>query len=285
MAMTGKVCLVTGATSGIGRATAQGLAGASAHVIMLSRDAKKCADVATAISDATANRNVQFIACDLSSMAAVRSAATEFRRNYARLDVLVNNAGVSPSRRRESAEGFEFTLALNHLGHFLLTNLLLDLVRHAAPSRIINVSSNIYKQARLDFDDLQLRRRFSAMKAYANSKLANVLFTVELARRLAGSGVTVNAMTPGLTKTNIGMEEGWFYAASKRMADFFGGKTPEQGADTLVWLASSLEVAGVTGQYFQNRKAVPFSPAAQDRDLAARLWKVSEELTGLEAGG
>ena len=281
MAMTGKVCLVTGATSGIGRATAVALARASAHVIVLSRDAQKCATVAKAISDATATASVQFIACDLSSMQSVRAAATEFRRNYARLDVLVNNAGVSPSRRRESADGYEYTLALNHLGHFLLTNLLLDLLRHAAPSRIINVSSSIYKQARLDFDDLQLRRKFSAMRAYANSKLANVLFTVELARRLADSGVTVNAMTPGLTKTNIGQDEGWFYAFSKRLADFFGGKTPEQGADTLVWLASSLEVAGVTGQYFQNRRAAPLSPAAQDRDLAAKLWHISEELTGL----
>jgi NAD(P)-dependent dehydrogenase (short-subunit alcohol dehydrogenase family) len=233
----------------------------------------------------TGNQSIAFIAADLSSLAAVRVAAAEFRQRHSRLDVLLNNAGVSPSRRRESVDGYEYTLALNHLGHFLLTNLLLDLLVASAPSRVVGVSSNIYKQARLDFDDLQLGRGFSAMKAYANSKLANVLFTMELARRLLGKGVTANVMTPGLAKTNIGQEEGWFYASSKRLADFFGGKTPEQGADTLAWLATAPEVAGMTGQYFQNRRALPLSRDASDPDLAAQLWRVSEELCGLSKEG
>jgi NAD(P)-dependent dehydrogenase (short-subunit alcohol dehydrogenase family) len=237
------------------------------------------------MQSATANKSIGFIAADLSSLAAARAAAAEFRQRYSRLDVLLNNAGVSPSKRRESIGGFEYTFAVNYLGHFLLTNLLLDLLIMSAPSRIVSVSSSIYKQAKLDFDDLQLRRRFSAMRAYANSKLAGILFTVELARCMAGKGVTVNAMAPGLVKTNIGQEEGWLYAFSKRMADFFGGKTPEQGADTLVWLATSPEVAGVTGQYFEKRRAASLSRDAADPELAARMWRVSEELCGLPKEG
>jgi NAD(P)-dependent dehydrogenase (short-subunit alcohol dehydrogenase family) len=284
-AMTGKVCLVTGATSGIGLAAANALARQGATVALLSRNAEKCARVAAEMQSATANKSIGFIAADLSSLAAARAAAAEFRQRHSRLDVLLNNAGVSPSKRRESVDGFEYTFALNHLGHFLLTNLLLDLLIASTPSRIVSTSSSIYKQARLDFDDLQLRRGFSAMKAYANSKLAGVLFTLELARRVAGKGVTVNAMAPGLVKTNIGQEEGWFYAFSKRMADFFGGKTPEQGADTLVWLATSPEVVGVTGQYFEKRRAMPLSRDAADPELAARMWRVSEELCGLRKEG
>jgi NAD(P)-dependent dehydrogenase (short-subunit alcohol dehydrogenase family) len=279
--MTGKTCLVTGATSGIGRAAANALAQQGATVVLLSRNAAKCEEVAAGMRSATGNQHIGFIAADLSSLAAVRTAAGEFRNRYTRLDVLLNNAGVSPSRRRESVDGFEYTFALNHLGHFLLTRLLLDLLIASAPSRIVSVSSSIYKQARIDFDDLQLWRRFSAMRAYANSKLAGILFTLELARRMAGKGVTVNAMAPGLVKTNIGQEEGWLYAFSKRMADFFGGKTPEQGADTLVWLATAPEVAGLTGQYFEKRKALPLSRDAADPELATRMWRVSEELCGV----
>jgi retinol dehydrogenase-12 len=155
----------------------------------------------------------------------------------------------------------------------------------SAPSRVVNVSSSIYKRARLDFSDLQLRRGFSSMRAYANSKLAGVLFTVELARRVASRGITANAMAPGLVKTNIGQEEGWLYAFSKRLADFFGGKTPEQGADTLVWLATAPELATVTGQYIQNRRELLLSRDASDPDLAARMWRVSEELCGLRKEG
>ena len=285
VSMAGKVCLVTGATSGIGLAAANALARQGASVVLLSRNTEKCARVAAEMQSATGNQSIGFIAADLSSLAAVRAAAAEFRQRYSRLDLLLNNAGVSPSKRRESVDGFEYTFALNYLGHFLLTNLLLDLLIASAPSRIVSTSSSIYRQAKLDFDDLQLRRRFSAMRAYANSKLAGLLFTVELARRLADKGVTVNAMAPGLVKTNIGQEEGWLYAFSKRLADFFGGKTPEQGADTLVWLATAAEVAGMTGQYFEKRRSVSLSRDAADLELAARMWRVSEELCGLRKEG
>jgi NAD(P)-dependent dehydrogenase (short-subunit alcohol dehydrogenase family) len=275
------VCLVTGATSGIGLATARALATKGRAVVLVSRNPDKCARVAEELRSATGNPDIESIPADLSSMAEVRRAAAEFRRRHNRLDLLVNNAGVSPAKRRETADGYELTFALNHLGHFLLTNLLLDQLKAAAPSRVIVVTSSIANQGRLDFDDLQLGRRFSAMRAYANSKLANLLFMRELARRLAGTGVTVNAMTPGLVKTNIGQEEGWFYAFSKRLADFFGGKTPEQGADTLVWLATAPELEEVTGRYFQNRRELALSARAADTDLAAKLWLVSERLTGL----
>ena len=276
-----KTCLVTGATSGIGLPTARALAQAGCRVIIVSRNPGKCERVSAELRDRTGNREVDFIAADLSLMAAVRRAAAEFRGRYDRLDVLINNAGISPARRRETAEGYEQTFALNHLGHFLFTNLLLELLLASSPARVINVTSGIYRQGKLDFDDLHLRKKFSAMRVYANSKLANVLFTVELARRMEGKGVTVNAMTPGLTRTNIGQDEGGFFAWSKRLADFFGGKTPEQGADTLIWLATAPEFDSVTGRLYMGRRELAMAGKARDPDLARRLWEVSEQLTGL----
>jgi NAD(P)-dependent dehydrogenase (short-subunit alcohol dehydrogenase family) len=169
--------------------------------------------------------------------------------------------------------------ALNHLSGFLLTGLLLDLLVASASSRVVNVASGMYPQAKLDLEDLQSTRRFSAMTNYANSKLCNVLFTTELARRLTGTKVTVNAAGPGLVKTNIGQEEGGLFAFSKRMADFFGGKTPEQGADTIVWLATAAEVEGLSGCYFERRKELPLAPRALEPGLAQRLWQASESLT------
>jgi NAD(P)-dependent dehydrogenase (short-subunit alcohol dehydrogenase family) len=282
---SGKTVLITGATSGIGQAAARAMAGQGYRVVVLSRNPLKCAATAQELRTATANESVYSLPADLASLESVRAAAAEFLREHDRLDVLVNNAGVSPSRRRPTADGFEHAFGLNHLGHFLLTNLLLERLKASAPARVISVSSNIYKQAKLEFDNLQLERGFSAMRAYANSKLANLLFTTELARRLAGTGVTANAMTPGMVKTNIGQEEGWLYALAKRLADAFGGKSPEQGADTLVWLATAPELAGVTGKYFQDRAELPMENGAGDPELAARLWQASERLVGLQKPG
>ncbi len=279
----GKTALVTGATSGIGLAAARALAASGYCVVVLSRNPAKCAAVAQELRAATGNDSVHALPADLSSMASVRAAADEFLRAHDRLDILLNNAGISPSRRRLTADGFERAFGVNHLGHFLLTNLLLERLKASAPARIVNVTSNIYKQAKLEFDNLQLARGFSAMRSYANSKLANLLFTTELARRLEGTGVTANAMTPGMVKTNIGQEEGWLYAFAKRLADAFGGKSPEQGADTLVWLATAPELAEVSGKYFQNRQELPLEGAAGDAELAARLWQASARLAGLPA--
>lgn len=278
-----KLFLVTGATSGIGLEIARALARTSQRLVIISRNPEKCARVAAELRNYASAPDVEFLAADLSSLDEVRRVAAEFRERHPRLDVLVNNAGVSLARRRESVDGFEYMFALNHLGSFLLTNLLLDRLSASAPARVVNVSSGMYKQARLDFDDLQSRRKFSAMAGYARSKLCNILFTVELSRRLAGKGVTVNAMGPGLVKTNIGQEEGGFFAFSKRMADFFGGKTPAKGADTAVWLATATEVEGVSGKYFENRRELTLAPHASDPETARRLWETSARLTGTEA--
>ncbi|MFO7650835.1 MAG: SDR family oxidoreductase [bacterium] len=281
MSTVSRTALVTGATSGIGLAAARALAASGYCVVVLSRNPAKCAAVAQELRAETGNDSVHALPADLSSMASVRAAAEEFLRAPGRLDMLLNNAGISPSRRRLTADGFERAFGVNHLGHFLLTNLLLERLKASAPARIVNVTSNIYKQAKLEFDNLQLARGFSAMRSYANSKLANLLFTTELARQLEGTGVTANAMTPGMVKTNIGQEEGWLYAFAKRLADAFGGKSPEQGADTLVWLASAPELAEVSGKYFQNRQELPLEGAAGDAELAARLWQASARLAGL----
>ena len=270
--------LVTGATNGIGLETARALARFGHKVVIVSRNRDKCRRVVEELRVGSGNPNIDFIASDLSSLAEVRRAAAEFRERHGRLDRLVNNAGVSLARRRESADGFEYMFALNHLAGFLLTGLLLDLLVASAPSRVVNVASGMYPQAKLNLDDLQSTRKFSAMTNYANSKLCNILFTTELARRLAGTKVTVNAAGPGLVRTNIGQEEGGLFAFGKRMADFFGGKTPEQGADTIVWLTTAPEVEGLCGRYFEKRKELPLAPKALEPGLALRLWQASESL-------
>lgn len=274
--------LVTGATNGIGLETARALARLGHKLVIVSRNPDKCRRVTEELRSATGNPNIDFIAADLSSLADVRRAAAEFSNRCDRLDRLVNNAGVSLARRRESADGFEYMFALNHLAVFLLTGLLLDRLLASAPSRVVNVASGLYARAKLDLDDLQSKRRFSAMTGYANSKLCSVLFTTELARRLAGTKTTVNAAGPGLVRTNIGQEEGGMFAFSKRMADFFGGKTPAQGADTIAWLATSPEVEGLSGCYFEKRKELSLAPKALEPGLAQRLWQASESLTGFK---
>jgi len=271
--------LITGATNGIGLETARALARLGHKVVILSRNPDKCRRVAEELRSVTGNPNVDFISADLSSLAEVRRAAAAFRQRYDRLDRLVNNAGASLARRRETADGFEYMFALNHLAEFLLTGLLLDLLVASAPSRVVSTASGMYPQAKLDLDDLQSTRRFSAMTNYATTKFCNILFTTELARRLAGTKVTANAAGPGLVKTNIGQEEGGLFAFGKRMADFFGGITPEQGADTIIWLATAPEVEGLSGRYFEKRKELPLVPKALEPGLAQRLWQASESLT------
>ena len=278
----GKIVLITGATSGIGKATARALAGLGATVVVHGRNPKKCAATVAEIRQATGNQQVASIVADLASLAEIRKLAQEFKERYPHLHVLINNAGLSLRRRRESADGYELMFAVNHLAHFLLTNLLLDRIIESAPARIVSVSSGLQKYSRLDFADLQMKRKFSAMKGYGRSKLASIMFTYELARRLAGKGVTANVMNPGMTATNIGMDEGGVFSASKRLMDRIMGKSAEQGADTVVYLASSPEVAEITGRYFENRKPIPSAPGTYDQETVRRLWEVSEELTGLK---
>lgn len=279
--MHGKVVLITGATAGIGEVTARELARLGATVVGVGRSAEKCARVAERLRAETGNPSVRFLAADLSSQAAIRRLAAEFQRTYARLDVLVNNAGAYFMRRQTSADGLEMTFALNHLGYFLLTTLLLDRLAASAPARIVNVASGAHSYGRIDFADVQAKRRYNGFTAYSQSKLANVLFTYELARRLAGARVTANVLHPGFVASSFGHNNGGWVAFMFRVLQWLGGITPEQGAQTSVYLAASPDVEGVTGAYFVRRQAVPSSPASYDVATAARLWRLSEALTGL----
>jgi len=279
--MAGQICLITGATSGIGKATAFALARLGATVIVHGRNREKCNATVSAIRQETGNQSIEPIVADFSSLEAVRGMAAEFRQRHSSLHVLINNAGISLRSRRTSRDGYELMFAVNHLAPFLLTNLLLETVIASAPARIIAVSSGLHKYSRLNLDDLQMERKFSAMRGYGVSKLANVMFTNELARRLEGKGVTANAMNPGMTATNIGMEEGGVFSASKRLMDRLIGKSPERGAETLIYLASAPEVAAVSGKYYDNMKETDAVPAAYDPDATRRFWEVSARLTGL----
>ena len=277
--MTGKVCLITGATSGIGAITARELARRGATVVMIGRNPEKCRATVEAISAATGHENVASLCADLSSQAEVRRVAREFLDRYSRLDVLINNAGALLAPRTESVEGIEMTFALNHLAYFLLTDLLLDRLKASAPARIVNVASDAHRAVKaIDFDDLQYRRRrYRPFRVYCQSKLANVMFTNELARRLAGTGVTANSLHPGFVATNffVGRQPiHWLM----RWAAFWVAIPPEQGAQTSIYLASSPEVEGITGQYFEKCRSVIPSRAALDESAARRLWEVSEQL-------
>ena len=279
--MTGKTVLVTGATGGIGLATAAGLAGLGARVGIVGRDAARSEAAAKQLRAVGGQVDV-FIA-DVSSQDEVRRLADEALATYPRLDVLVNNVGGYWATRHTTVDGLEHTFAVNHLAPFLLTNLLLDRLRASAPARVVTVSSGAQAMGTLDFGDLQGEQDYSGQRAYNQSKLANVMFTYELARRLAGSGVTANVLHPGVVRTDFGREDskGWMRLMLPVVRPFM--KNPERGAATSIYLASSAEVEGVTGRYFANGKPTASSKASQDGAAVARLWDVSAELVGLGA--
>jgi NAD(P)-dependent dehydrogenase (short-subunit alcohol dehydrogenase family) len=279
--MAGKTCLVTGATSGIGAVTARKLAARGATVVVVGRSRERCEATAGRIKAET-GATVDPIVADLSSRDEVRRLAGEFRERYPRLDVLVNNAGAMFSPRRESADGIETTWALNHLAYFLLTTLLLDTLKASAPARVVNVSSEAHRGVKgIDWDDVEGRRRYKPFRAYCQSKLANVLFSNELARRLEGTGVTSNALHPGFVSTGFFLSgKGRIFWVMKQAARFLA-LSPEEGAKTSVHLAASPEVEGVTGRYFEKCRPVEPSPAARDEAAAKRLWQLSAAMTGL----
>jgi len=279
--MVGKVCLVTGATRGIGAATAEALARMGATVIATGRSAERGQDLVAGITRRTDNQGVHFLCADLASMAEVRGLARAFMDRWDRLHVLVDNAGTVFPTRHVTVDGYEEVFAVNHLAPFLLTSLLLPVLRSSAPSRVIVTSSYEHRRISMHWDNLQGERFYFSQQAYAQSKLANLLFVYELARRLEGSGVTVNAVNPGLVHTNICMDSGWLIRTVKRMMDRFSAVSPEEGSDTGIWLASSPDVEGVSGCYFQGRHAVRSSRASYDAAAQQRLWRISEELTGL----
>jgi NAD(P)-dependent dehydrogenase (short-subunit alcohol dehydrogenase family) len=278
--MQGKVCLITGGTNGLGKSTALLLAKMGATVVIVGRDALKTAQVIEELRVASGNNNVHSLIADLSAQADVRRLANEFKAQYPQLHILINNAGAAFTQRQLSADGIEMTLALNHLSGFLLTNLLLDTLKASAPARVINVSSGGHTAGKIEFDNLQGEKNYG-FDAYLNSKLANILFTVELARRLEGTQVTVNALDPGLTATGFGTNNGKLMAALIRLFAPLIMRSPEKGAATSVYLASALDVATVTGKYFQNSKVIQPAPQADDEAVAKKLWAVSAQLVRL----
>ena len=282
--MTGKVCVVTGATSGLGAVTARELARLGAAVVIVGRSLERCGMAVNQIKEQIASPSVDYLVADLSSQLAIRDLAAQFRTRYDHLDVLVNNAGAIFVKRQESIDGIESTLALNHLAYFLLTNLLLDVLKESAPARIVNVSSVAHERAEIDFEDLQYRRGYRPFKAYARSKLANLLFTYELDRRLAGTGVTVNAVHPGLVRTDLGAKNGWLSRLGNALVHLRYRRfsvSPDEGARTIVFLAASPQVEGVTGRYFVDLQSVPSSERSYDLDAGRKLWKTSTRMTGL----
>jgi NAD(P)-dependent dehydrogenase (short-subunit alcohol dehydrogenase family) len=275
--MQGKLCLVTGATSGIGILTARALASQGARIILVGRNPTKCQNAVQQIQADSGNRDVESFIADLSSQQQIRDLAHRFHERHRRLDVLVNNAGGIWMQRELTVDGLEMTFAVNHLAYFLLTQLLLDDLKAGKPARIVNVASDAHRGATLDFEDLMAARRYSAWRQYCCSKLMNMLFTYELARQLEGSGVTANALHPGWVATGFGGNNGWRGSLLQLLARCFA-LSGEKGARTPIYLASSDVVAGITGRYFVKDREVPSSQASYDETAAKRLWEVSASL-------
>jgi len=280
--MNEEVCLVTGGNSGIGFATARELARMGANVSIVCRDRARGEKALQDLKSQSEGGNLELLVADLSSQASIRELARSFREKHDRLHVLVNNAGTANGKRELTVDGYERTFATNHLGYFLLTELLRDLLVASAPARVVNVASQAQQMGQIRFDDLMGERRYGSWGAYSQSKLANVVFTYELARRLAGSGVTVNCLHPGTVATNLVSNVGPILRTAARVGRFFL-LTPEKGAETVVWLASSPEVAGISGKFFERKRQIRSQPASYDPALGKRLWEVSEQLTQLKS--
>jgi NAD(P)-dependent dehydrogenase (short-subunit alcohol dehydrogenase family) len=276
-----KTIVITGATSGIGRATAVGLAKLDSRLILVGRDAGRAEETVAEIRKATGRKDVELLLGDFARQAEVRRVADEILARSEAIHVLVNNAGVTMMKRTTTPDGLETTFAVNHLAYFLLTGLLLPRLLVAAPgARIVNVASDAHRWGALDFDDLQNQREYKAMKVYGQSKTANILFTRELARRLEGSGVSVNALHPGAVATRLGRGSGPLFDLLQRAIALFM-KSPERGAETSLHLVTAPELERVSGRYFADKREKQPQPHASDAALAQRLWEVSEGLTGL----
>ena len=281
--LAGKTILITGATSGIGYIAARALAGMGASVVIVGRDPARTQASAERIRSEAGALAVDALTADLSSMQSVRDLAATFLDRYPRLDVLLNNAGAVFFGRQVTVDGFERTFALNHLAPFLLTNLLLERLKADAPARVVTVSSMAHQGAKLDFGDVnQTTRIYSAWRAYGESKLANVMFTYALARRLDGTGVTANTLHPGFVATNFARNNGPLSQIAMTLARPFA-ITPEQGAQTSIYLASSPEVAEISGRYFIKQRPAKSSAVSYDEAAQEQLWRLSEQMTGLTA--
>ena len=278
--MDGKLCIVTGATDGIGRVTARVLAERGAEVVLVGRTADKGAEVCEAIRRSSRNGRVRFEQADLSSQAEIRALVERLTAGSAAIDVLVNNVGAVFTDRRESVDGIEMTFALNHLGYFLLTGLLLERLQANGGGRIVNVASEAHRGVRMDLEDPQGRKRYSGWRTYRRSKLANILFTYHLAALLVDRSVTVNCLHPGFVASRFGHNNGWLFVAALKAAMRLSAIDTEAGARTSVHLATSADVAGVSGRYFDECRATASSPASHDEEVGRRLWDMSESLTG-----
>lgn len=270
--MKGKIVLITGATSGIGKETARGLAQLGATIVFTTRDKQKGLQTKKELIDSTQNPNIEMLYCDLASFESIRNCCEEFKRKYDKLHVLINNAGVWDFKRRLSKDGIENIFATNYLAPFLMTNLLIDILKSSSPSRIINVTSGLHFGT-INFNDLEFKKKFSGMKAYSQSKLAMILFTRLLAKKLEETDVTVNCFQPGMTNTNLGRDAGGFFRFMFKLM----GKNPKKGAETSIYLASSSDVEDITGEYFVKKKIRKSSEESYDINLAKKLWDVSKK--------
>jgi retinol dehydrogenase 12 len=280
LTMQGKICLITGGTNGIGKSTAEGLARIGATVVIVGRNAQKTTQVVEEIRAASGNKNVDSLLADLSSQQEIRRLANEFKSKYSHLHVLLNNAGAIFMQRQLSVDGIEMTFAVNHLAYFLLTNLLLDTIKASAPARIINVSSDAHSGGKIEFDNLQGERDYGS-NTYGHSKLANILFTMELAHHLEGTGVTVNALHPGFVSTGFGKNNPGVLMKIIRAVVPLIARSPAKGAKTSIYLASSPEVEKITGKYFYDSRVIATAPQATDMTVAKKLWDVSAEMVHL----
>lgn len=272
-----RVCILTGATSGIGIETAKALAAKGYSLVLPIRDSLKGDTLKDEILEQTPEAILDFRHCNLASLDSVREFVAGFLKDYHRLDLLINNAGIWENKRNESEDGIERNFAVNHLAHFLLTLSLLDILKNSAPARIVNVSSEAHRQGKINFEDLEYKKKFSGLGSYAQSKLANILFTKKLSQKLKGTGVTVNCLHPGVVSTNL------FNKMPDILVSIFKlfMISPEKGAQTSIYLALSPEVEGISGEYFVKSKKKKPAPQALRQDTADKLWSISEKYVGL----
>ena len=282
--MEGKLCVVTGATDGIGRVTARALAERGAEVVLVGRNAAKGAEVCKALRRSSRNDRVRFEQADLSSQAEIRALAKRLTERGTAIDVLVNNVGAIFNRRRESTDGIEMTFALNHLGYFLLTGLLLESLKASTAARIVNVASEAHRGGQMDLEDPQGTKRYSGWRAYQQSKLANILFTYRLAALLEGTKVTANCLHPGFVASKFGQNNGWLFVTILKTIMRFSAIDVEAGARTSVHVAASADVEGVSGRYFDKSRETTSSLVSRDEETGLRLWELSESLTGYNYG-
>jgi len=274
--MKGKIVLITGATSGIGKETAQGLAMLGATVVIITRDEQRGEQTRQELIQTTKNTNIDVLFCDLASFASIRDCCREFLTKYHELHVLINNAGIVDYHRRESKDGIENTFAVNYLAPFLMTNLLLEVLKKSAPARIINLTSGLHSGP-IHFNDLEFKHGFSGMKVYGHSKLAIILFTRLLAEKLKGTGVTVNCVNPGMSATNLGRDAGWFSEKFFKLL----AKEPSIGAQTPIYLASAPDIETITGEYFEKKSVKQTNTGTYDMDAAKKLWDISKTYVGV----